>query len=78
MMRTRHDRTSPAALRAAAPLTADAFAALADAHRPRVLRFATAFLGDRHLAEDVVQECSENSSSTATATRSRSSSAPTS
>jgi len=56
MMRTRHDRTSPAALRAAAPLTADAFAALADAHRPRVLRFATAFLGDRHLAEDVVQE----------------------
>jgi len=55
-MRTRHDRTSPAALRAAAPLTADAFAALADAHRPRVLRFATAFLGDRHLADDVVQE----------------------
>jgi len=34
----------------------DAFAALAAAHRPRVLRFATAFLGDRHLAEDVVQE----------------------
>lgn len=56
MMRTRHDRTSPAALRAAAPLTADAFAALADAHRPRVLRFATTFLGDRHLAEDMVQE----------------------
>jgi len=37
-------------------LDADAFAALAAAHRPRVLRFATAFLGDRHLAEDVVQE----------------------
>lgn len=56
MMRTRHEQTSPASRRTAAPLTADAFAALADAHRPRVLRFATAFLGDRHLAEDVVQE----------------------
>ena len=56
MMRTRHEHTSPASRRTAAPLTADAFAALADAHRPRVLRFATAFLGDRHLAEDVVQE----------------------
>jgi len=39
-----------------APLGPDGFAALAAAHRPRVLRFATAFLGDRHLAEDVVQE----------------------
>ena len=38
------------------PLTADAFASLVAAHRQRVLRFATAFLGDRHLAEDVVQE----------------------
>jgi len=40
----------------AAPLDAEAFAGLATAHRQRVLRFATAFLGDRHLAEDVVQE----------------------
>ena len=40
----------------AIPLTADAFATLVAAHQPRVLRFATAFLGDRHLAEDVVQE----------------------
>jgi RNA polymerase sigma-70 factor (ECF subfamily) len=32
------------------------FAAHAAAQRPRVLRFAAAFLGDRHLAEDVVQE----------------------
>ncbi len=38
------------------PLTADAFASLVAAHRQRVLRFATAFLGDRHLADDVVQE----------------------
>jgi RNA polymerase sigma-70 factor (ECF subfamily) len=40
----------------AAPLDAGAFAGLATAHRPRVLRFATAFLGDRHLAEDAAQE----------------------
>jgi RNA polymerase sigma-70 factor (ECF subfamily) len=43
-------------LRGSVPLTAEAFADLATAHRPRVLRFATAFLGDRHLAEDAVQE----------------------
>lgn len=41
---------------ASATLGPEAFAALADTHRPRVLRFATALLGDRHLAEDVVQE----------------------
>jgi RNA polymerase sigma factor (sigma-70 family) len=40
----------------AAPLSSDAFERLATAHRERVLRFATAFLGDRHLAEDIVQE----------------------
>ncbi|MDA0969769.1 MAG: sigma-70 family RNA polymerase sigma factor [Planctomycetota bacterium] len=41
---------------AAGRLSADIFAELATAHRQRVLRFATAFLGDRHLAEDIVQE----------------------
>jgi RNA polymerase sigma-70 factor (ECF subfamily) len=41
---------------AAVALDAEAFATLAATHRPRVLRFATALLGDRHLAEDVVQE----------------------
>lgn len=49
----------PGSIRAAdnaTPLAAEAFAELATAHRQRVLRFATAFLGDRHLAEDVVQE----------------------
>ena len=56
MTRTTNERPGRLARRTAVPLTADAFAALADAHRPRVLRFATAFLGDRHLAEDVVQE----------------------
>ena len=53
MTKTRDDRARP---KGATPLTADGFAALADAHRLRVLRFATAFLGDRHLAEDAVQE----------------------
>ena len=56
MTRTTNERPGRLSPRTATPLTADAFAALADAHRPRVLRFATAFLGDRHLAEDVVQE----------------------
>ena len=40
----------------AAAVSAEVFAELATTHRQRVLRFATAFLGDRHLAEDVVQE----------------------
>lgn len=56
MARTRDERPSRHVGRAAEPVTADAFAALADAHRLRVLRFATAFLGDRHLAEDAVQD----------------------
>lgn len=34
----------------------DEFAALAGEHRPRAMRFATAFVGDRHAAEDMVQE----------------------
>jgi len=37
-------------------LPPEAFATLVATHQPRVLRFAAAFLGDRHLAEDVVQE----------------------
>ena len=43
---------------AAGPQTIDrdAFAALAAEHRPRAVRFAIAFLGDRHAAEDMVQE----------------------
>jgi len=53
MTETHDDRARP---KVATALTADAFATLADAHRLRVLRFATAFLGDRHLAEDAVQE----------------------
>ena len=40
----------------ARPLSAEAFATRVAIHQPRVLRFAAAFLGDRHLAEDVVQE----------------------
>jgi len=56
MTRATNERSGRLSPRTGAPLTADTFAALADAHRPRVLRFATAFLGDRHLAEDVVQE----------------------
>lgn len=51
-----HVRTSDRASSRDARIGPDAFAALAATHRPRVLRFATAFLGDRHLAEDVVQE----------------------
>lgn len=56
MTRATNEQAERLSSRTAAPLTADTFAALADAHRPRVLRFATAFLGDRHLAEDVVQD----------------------
>ncbi len=56
MARTRDERPSRHVGRAATPVRADDFAALADAHRLRVLRFATAFLGDRHLAEDAVQD----------------------
>ena len=56
MARTRDDRAARHLGRGAAQVTADDFAALADAHRLRVLRFATAFLGDRHLAEDAVQD----------------------
>ncbi|MFM8986549.1 MAG: RNA polymerase sigma factor [Planctomycetia bacterium] len=43
---------------AAAPPTVDRdeFARLAGEHRPRAMRFATAFVGDRHAAEDMVQE----------------------
>lgn len=60
MARTTDGRPGRLSTRTTAPLTTDGFAALADAHRPRVLRFATAFLGDRHLAEDVVQEALQN------------------
>ncbi len=56
MAPTRNDVIPASADVAVASLDSDAFLALADAHRPRVLRFATAFLGDRHLAEDAVQE----------------------
>lgn len=54
MVDTRIRRAGKAAN--APPLSAEAFAEHALAQRPRVLRFATAFLGDRHLAEDIVQE----------------------
>ena len=37
-------------------LSAEAFAARVAIHPPRVLRFAAAFHGDRHLPDDVVQE----------------------
>lgn len=47
-----------AAVAAAAPSTVDRdeFAALAGEHRGRAVRFAIAFLGDHHVAEDMVQE----------------------
>ncbi len=48
----RGDASRPAP---AQPLSRGEFDALAREQWPRVLRFATAFLGDRHLAEDMVQ-----------------------
>jgi RNA polymerase sigma-70 factor (ECF subfamily) len=51
---SRRDET--AATAAPPAVDRDAFAALAGEHRPRAVRFAIAFLGDRHAAEDMVQE----------------------
>jgi len=54
-----HDasRREDAATAAAPPaVDRDEFAVLAGEHRPRAVRFAIAFLGDRHAAEDMVQE----------------------
>lgn len=48
----RGDASRPAP---AQPLSRGEFDALAREQWPRVLRFATAFLGDQHLAEDMVQ-----------------------
>lgn len=50
---SRRDEVPAAALQS---IDRDEFARLAGEHRPRAVRFAIAFLGDRHAAEDMVQE----------------------
>lgn len=49
-------RDEPATAAAPPTVDRDEFALLAGEHRPRAMRFATAFVGDRHAAEDMVQE----------------------
>lgn len=49
-------RDEPATAAGPPAVDRDEFAALAGEHRPRAVRFAIAFLGDRHAAEDMVQE----------------------